>query len=385
MTTDLRTRTIVDNHCPFTGVQFSEALTGGGSFTGSFKAGWPSWTDTVSNDLMQRVIWPLRHGKPVGAYVFSKMGPYDPAVDVKVPIQAIHLGSVLARRVIKDTLSFSGVDQNNILRDLIRYAIGGTTVYSSPVVNASYDPKNIPWITLDSTLSGVLRDRLETPGNTDDGYPASARKIVDTCLRQLSQLDGGVEFRWLYGLDSSGFPFMKLDTGGATNNHWVGRPRGSVPTLVFEHPSATVASASYGADGEKIVTRAHVLGAEREGSRPIGEATFTAPIGGSGALLDEGYPLLESVWSESSVQEQATLDAKAQGRLGAAADAWSLTLNGWLDPQFTTYGLGDFVVLRVLRADGVQLPDRDLRITGWSVQIDDTGVQEKVTPTLEAW
>lgn len=377
MVTDLRTRTIVDQACPFTEVSFDEGLRGTGGFRGKFPTGRPSWSDRLSDDGMRRVVWPMRFGRPVGAFVFTAGSPVDPWRSPVQPIECQHLASIFARRVISHTLTFNQVDQNNILRDLVRYSLGQSTQYTTPTLGTGFVPAAIPWITLDTNLSGILRDRKETEGNTDDGYPASARKNVATCMSQVADLVDGVEWRWVYGLDTDGYPYMKLDTGGPGNYHRVGRPPGALPPLVFEHPSRTVLSAVYGFDSTKIVSHAHVLGQQREDNQPIGEGTL-------GWLYDAGYPLLESVFSESSVQSQDVLTGKAQGKVAASDDAWALTLDGQSEPAFTTYGLGDVVTLRVRRQDGKQLPDRaDQRITGWSVRVDDSGASEVVTPTLE--
>lgn len=375
LVTDLRTTQVI-GRCPLTSVTFAEQLGGVGSFTGRTPAAWPGWSLLPGDDLKKRIIWPMRAGRPVGAYLLSKVPAFDPAIEQDRGVQADHLAAIFMRRVIRDTISFTQVDQNNIIRDLFRYGLGTPTQFASPIVNGTTLGKAIPWIRLDSTTSGVLRDRKEVAGNTDDGYPAAARKIIGTCVKQLTELDDGAELRWLYGLDSAGLPYMQLDTGGASNSHRVGRPKGDTPQIVFEHPSRTVASARFGADGDTIVTRAHVTGQEKEGSRPVGESTGST-------LIDQGVPLLESVWSESSVQEQATLDAKAAARRTGAARSWTLSLNGDLPPTFTTYGLGDVVTLRVRRLDGVQMPDQDLRVTGWSVDVDDSLIRETVQPTVE--
>lgn len=374
--TDLITSQVV-GRVPFTGVSFTQTLDGKGSFTGSTLLSHPAWSDRLSDDLWRRVIWPVRAGKPVGAFVFNKM-PGAGLRDDSRPIGAVHLAQVFMRRVVQDTLVFSGVDQNNILRDLVRYALGRSTLYAS--AGATLQPVGstaVPWIRLDSVESGVLRDRLETPGNTDDGYTAQSRKIIGTCMDQLRDLQDGCEFRWLYGLDStSGLPFMLLDTGGPGNDHKVGRAAGQAPQVMFEFPSNTVADAAYGADGDAIVGRAHVVGQDREGTRPVGTYTDTW-------LLNQGYPLLESVWTESSVQQQATLDAKAAAHRYGASESLTLTLNGNLPPTFTTYELGDHVLFRATRPDGKKLSDETLRVTGWTVKIPDTGVGETVTPTVD--
>jgi hypothetical protein len=143
----------------------------------------------------------------------------------------------------------------------------------------------------------------------------------------------------------------------------------------FEFPGGNVLTCNYGVDGETLINRADVLGQEREGSKPIGSATWVDTI-------NDGLPLREGVWSESSVSEQATLDQKAWWRIAGHTEAWSLTLSGQRSPVFGSWEIGDFVLLRVKRL-GVKLPIQRLRITGWSIKVDDTGLSETITPTLE--
>lgn len=373
--TDLRTTQDI-GRMPFTEVKFDQALDGSGSFSALTAPSHPGWSDNMADDLMRRVIWPLRAGKPVGAFVFSAMPTADLSAEVR-PIRAVPLSALLMRRVIRHTLAFSQVDQNEILRDLMRYALGRGTVNAQVNAALPLEIAGIPWVKLDTTTSGVLRDRMETPGSTDDGYTATGRKVVGSCMANLRELQDGPEFRWLYGLDPSGLPYMLLDTGGPGEGHRVGRTMGlTPPPIVFEFPSQSVAECSYGADGEAMTTTAHVTGQDREGVRPVGMATRTD-------LLDQGYPLLESVSSESSVQDQGLLDEKATARTSAAAVSLSLKLNGNHPPTFTTYGLGDIAVLRARRADGRRLPDQPIRFTGWSVEVPDSGVDETVSPTVE--
>lgn len=374
LVTDLRTKREI-GRLPFTNVRFDQALDGSGSFTADTDSSHTAWSDNLADDLMRRVIWPVRAGQPVGAFLLAALPPADMATAVK-PVRAVSLAAVLKRRLIQHTLAFNQIDQNEIIRDLIRYALGRGSLVAQVNAALPLSWAAVPWIWLDTNKSGVLRDRLETPGNTDDGYTANGRKVVGDCLDKLRDLEGGAEFRWLYGLDTAGMPAMRLDTGGPPNDHKVGRAPGAAGQLVFEYPSRTVAKCDLGADGEAMVTRAHVVGQDREGVRPIGVATDQS-------LLDQGYPLLESVWSESSVQEQQTLDAKAAARRSGRSEAVSLVLNGDLPPVFTTYALGDHCALRVRRHDGVRLPDRVIRFTGWSVEVPDSGVGEKVTPAVE--
>ena len=56
--------------------------------------------------------------------------------------------------------------------------------------------------------------------------------------------------------------------------------------------------------------------------------------------------------------------------------------SGHRSAVFGSWEIGDFVLLRVKRG-GKKLPVQRLRITGWSIKVDDTGLSETITPTLE--
>jgi len=374
--TDLTTATVLDAQVPFTGVTFTDSLSGGGgSFTGTIDVDYqgPGFSEWPSNDGLRRVVWPCRDGKPTGAYLLTGVSPAA-ADATQMRWKGVRLDWILGQRVIVDTLTFISVDQNDILRDLMLYGLCRWTLFSSPAVQRTgmLPQGAVPWFVMDSTRSGVLRTRQETQGNTDDGYPGASRKVVAQMAKNLTELDQGIEYRWLYRLGSTGLPEMVLDTGGP--RLLVGTPEDTTgPKLTFDYPGGNISSASWGFDSTAIVTSAHVLGQRQDTTQPIGSATYPD-------LWEQGFPLIEKVASESSVQSQSILDGKAAGMIHAADDAWSLTLDGNRRPRFGEYGLGDYVTLRITRAG--QRRDRSMRITGWSVSIEADG-QEKVTPTVE--
>jgi hypothetical protein len=381
MVLDTTTRTLVARHVPFTKVSFSDSLCGdGGTFSAEFPIGHPAFTEWVSSDQLRRVIVPCRDGVPQGFYLLTEV-PTNDAASVMQPVRGQRLDWLFGKRAITQTLTFNSVDQNRIMRDLMRFGMGRSTVYASPSQILESDvlaAAQIPWIVLDDTVSGVTRVRQETTGNADDGYPGTSRKIVAQMVQNLTNLRDesgtrGPEYRWLYRMNN-GWPEMVLDTAGPSFR--VGKPEDS-GVVSFEYPGGrrgTVRSAQYGSDGTTIVTRGHVVGQKQDTAIPVGMATY-------GGLMDLGFPLIDKVSSESSVQDQGVLDAKAAGLLWAADDAWSLTLDGGGNPSWGSYAIGDWVVLRVRQ--GATPKRRSMRITGWTIAPSDTGVSEKITPTLQ--
>lgn len=374
LVTDLTTPTVIDAQLPVTGMTFTDTLNGGG---GSFEGVIPSdrLSSRLEDDGLRRVLWPCRDGVPQGAYVLMG-GRWDAAKPGR-SIRGVRLDGVLSDRVLSKTLTFMvPTDQNDIFRDILRFAVGRQTIFTQPLVDQTdmLPQAAVPWFFTDAAASGINHIRQETPGNLDDGYPAAARKNVAQMLQNLTDLDNGSEYRWLYRMNLSGLPEMVLDMAGPT--HTVGTPQDYASRLTLDYPGGNVRSAAFGFDAGTLVTRAHVVGQKQDTGTPIGGAT-------SPALWAQGFPLVEKTVSEGSVQSQSVLDAKAAGMLTGVRSAWSIVLDGGRRPSFGTYGLGDWVTLRVQQA-GARRIDTPVRITGWSVKVDDSGTFETVTPTLEA-
>lgn len=376
MITDTTTRTLVARHVPMTKVSFSDSLDGGGSFQAQTDVDRPEFSEWVSGDQLRRVIWPCRNGVPQGAFLLTDLPAVDAATTVQ-PLRAQRLDWLFGYRAITQTLTFPGVDQNHILRDLLRFGMGRLTEFATPNALIESDVRaaaQIPWMTLDGRTSGVSRVRQETTGNSDDGYPGSARKIVSQMVGNITKLEQGPEYRWLYKMAPDGLPEMVLDTAGP--GLLVGKPEDDPARVSFEYPSGrngNVQSATYGSDGTKIVTRGHILGQKQGDETPIGTAVYAD-------LHAAGFPLMDRVATESSVQSQDVLNGKAAGLLHAADDAWSLSLDGAGNPGWGTYSLGDWCVLRVRQ--GRTPRRRSMRITAWSIAVEDSGRSEKITPTV---
>jgi len=365
-------QTIVQRHVPMTGVTFTDSLTSGGGFQGTYEWDFPG-TDV---DVINRVcVWPMRDGAPQGCYLLNK----KPSTNMLSPAQqvsGVRVDHVLWKRLIRQTLTFLNVDQHDIFRDLMRYGLGLPTLFASPAVNpdsAVSGSMQVPWFRFSSNISGQpLMTRQETPGNTDDGYPGASRKNVGNCLTQLTQIENGPEYKLAYGLDpATGLPYVLVVLGTPRVGHGTDFPA----KPVFEFPGGNVLTCSYGADGDTLVTRADVLGQDQGGTKPIGTATWTD-------ALNEGLPLYEDVTSESSVSQQNTLDVKAARRLAGHTEGWSITVSGQRSPVFGSWEIGDFVFMRVKRL-GKKQPISAVRVTGWSIKVDDSGLSETITPTIE--
>ena len=341
---------------------------------GSFSAVAPTSHKADIFKPWKRIYWVCRDTRPLAAYILTACPAASWSV-AKRQVQGKRVDVLFDKRLIRDDLNFNAVDQHHIYRDLIRYAVGLPTQYTTPPTITKSNPVAggsplAPWLVLDSSVSGVTRDRLVTAGNNSDGYPASARKAIGACLKQLSEL----------GQDSDARPGPERritttrEGGVLTATIELATPTIGRTSVVatLQYPG-NVTELSDGVDGGPTATFVETLGDEVSGSRKIGSATDTA-------AFDDGYPLLEEVASASNVSEQNTLDDLASGRLTRPVTSYSLTLDGRMQPVFGSYALGDRVLLTAKRG-GAQQPSISLRVTGWSV---DLSAGEKISLTVAA-
>lgn len=317
-----------------------------------------------------RVVWPCWNGEPWCAYVITGNAGADPVFDETVTIQGVRADiAMMAMQDIRHNIQFVSVDQFRIYQDLFNYGRGLTTNYSTgPVTGSSARVPQGSWMRCTfPALSGVVRTRRIVPGNQEDGYPANARKIIETCLKQLTELEDGFERRVGASINVDGDPEMVVVLGYPRVGY-------NLPKVVFEYPSETVRTCTKAKDGSRFATRVDYIGQESNGSRPIGTALDRG-------ALDAGYPLLARIMSASDVSEVSTLTAKARGKLtGKVPVSWQVTLDPLRQPVWGDYKLGDHILLR-LRRTPVQ--DYTLRIIGLSVDVSDDG-QAVVTPTLQS-
>lgn len=369
---------VIARELPLTGpLRFTQQLRGQGTLDAQIQTH-PAFSTPITDDYWARVLWPCKDGAPVGCYAFTRHG--WKAGTPGIVIRGVAAESVLMRRLIRHDLQFSAVDQNNILRDLIRYGTGQATQYTlGGAVNPHYPgPAAIPWWTTTTGVSGVTRDRLITTGNLQDGYPGDQRKVIGDEIRKLTELGSDVDVSTTPGPELRCLPYRDSATNDPRLLLDVGYPRvgGTDPTRVLiSHPSGSVTDIAYEGSGDELTTFVEFGGQQVEGTgRPFGSAVDAARMGA-------GTPYLARAWSETNVSTVATLNAKASARLGGVAAGWRVTLDGTRPPLFGLhYAVGDFVTLQVMR-DGARESSVQ-RITGWDVTVN--GHQETVSLSLEA-
>ena len=303
------------------------------------------------------VIWPLRDERPVGCFlVWARPGYTSGATSMT--IQADRIDSLLAARTVRDTLQFSQVDQLDIARDLIRYALGRPMLHVLEQPPSTGPAADVPWLRLDDTLSGVLRDRLDV-----NGYQGSSRKKIIDLLTELAAVEGGFEQRIDYAIDpATNTPYATWRFGYPTLG-----VSAEDTQLGFEHPGA-VEELTLDEDGYTSATLVDLMGAGE------GEATI---IGTAATETDDGGPLLEMAVRQTSITQQSTADAKAAAELAdrlGVNEGWKLRLRADAQPVFGSYVLGDHIVVRVSDSRWA-LREVVLRVIGWDVHPGATSVE----------
>lgn len=358
---------------------FTGSLRGRGTFDAVIEPH-PAFSTPMQVDYWARVLWPCKDGQPYGCYAFTKHGRSSRAPG-QVTIHGDSADGMLQRRLIRHDMQFSQVDQNDIVRDLIRYGTGQSTLFTLGGSVTPHYPQysTVAWWTVTPGLSGVKRDRLITPGNQTDGYVAESRKVVGDEITNLLELGGepgsaslpGPELRLMPYLDSAtGDPRLQLDLGYP-------RVGNQDPTrILFDYPGGNVASFDMAGDGTGLATYTEVGGQQTDGTaRPFGTAV-------DGNLLAAGVPYLARFWSDTGTAGQGTLDSKAAARLGGGAVGWSAELDGTRSPRFgLNYTVGDYGTFRITEG-GVRWADQALRITDWKMVA--AGLQETVSVGLAA-
>lgn len=376
-TTDLLTGVRVSEHVPFTGVSFQDTLMDGGSFTGTMPLDFAALSPDLRDHAGRWVTWPSRDGVPFGAFWWMS-GPTVGLDSTVQQVQAARFDAVFKdRRVVRD-LVFTNQDQLDVARDLFREGAGlGTTFTAPPLApDVSWSPAAaIPWLRLGAQTSTTVISRTQVVnGQDDDGFRAKARKPILDCVKALAD-NAGFEFVPRYGVDpTTGDLFARIDFGAPM----VGTPAWNADRIVLEYPGGNIVGGSYAWDAANTITRDDVVGGEAAGAVVVGSATSTA-------MHAAGYPLRMSARSENSITDQTDLTGKATAGLARRArimDGYSLVLDGSTDPVLGSYGIGDHVTIRVRRGNRTTIDERIVRIVGWTIKVDDSGLSETVVPTL---
>lgn len=360
---DLRTNRITAE-IPLTGAKPTKRLGAAGSMSGTWTLS-SRWSGDDPYGLTRparTALYALRDGRPMWGGVLWTSS-YD-STNGQIQLGAADWWSYFDHRKVLPLLgatptvtdvaqvetTYTATDQNDIARALVALA-------------ATHTGGDIG-ITVDTTTSGVLRDR------TYYGYDLPD---VGQVLQQLSEVDGGpdIMFDTATDLDTDGRPvrLMRLGTPllGQMGSPWVFETGANI--LAYQWPS----------DGTRMTTRAFAKGEGSERGSLIAVAEDTT-------RYDDGWALLETDTSYHTVAETDTLQGHADAdryaaRLPVVLPTITVAGNGLnnrgqkVGPAIGEYGPGDDA--RVIISDPFFSAglDTTMRIVAITLDPGDDGVE----------
>lgn len=291
------------------------------------------------------VLWVLQDSYPIWAGIVWNWA-HTSAVSNQLPIGAVEIGSLFARRQIRADQVYVGADLFAIARGLITYATGKT---NGAVANLG----------LGSNLSGVTASPT---------FPAAnLGKVLDLLNSLCAQYN--FEYSFNPGLDASGNLAITLQLGYPVIGRQV-----AATNLQFLYPGH-VSDYGFPRVGMNSVNS---LVATANGGGGAAWVSNPATHGLNSADLAAGYPLMEDsvAYSAIAVAVQPQIDAVADGRLPALSGTTTVPTVTVAGGQFPTAGqvqLGDeaWLVatssLHPANPDGSPGLQAKVRIIGWTL------------------
>lgn len=306
------------------------------------------------------VLWVLQDNYPVWAGVVWDWA-HSSAKSDQLPIVATEIGSLFNRRQVRVDQIYNGVDQFNIIRNLINYALGKTNGGVAQLVHTT-------------NLSGVL---------VSEPFPASNLGKI------MSLVDGictkyNIEYAFDPGTNPNGQPIITLRIGTLAT---MGRPYSSTQLqLVYPGNLTDYAWPRTGSAGtNSLIATAGGQGGSAWVSNPATHGLDTAD-------LARGYPLLEDSisYTGSVISAQSGIDAYADGKqllVAKSPTIPSATIAGGQSPTVQQIQLGDhaaFIGTSSLHPPVGNAPGivQDVRIIGWTVHPPGDGNAESTDLVL---
>lgn len=360
---DLRTDEVVDV-LPIGGVSYDDYIGKSGSFSGSIPLPGPGIAARVRQVLLpgRTMLYLERDGQVSwGGALWTRTPARDARGQMTCAVQAAGLESILrGHRLLFDNLTFTGVDQMEIARQLVAY----TQALTGGQLGIEIDY---------SQMSGTLRDRT---------YSRYDLPWIGQLLDQLSAVQGGPEWRIQIYRDSSGVRHRRLILG--------------TPLL----PSAatdTVLTSPAGARGEGAIT-AYSLpedatvqantwisrGASTNSDQASASVPLMSALQVSAADLAEGWPRLDGTDDHTDVAVQATLDSYAAASLARWRHPVTIPAVTVTAPPGRRPELGSYVQLRIVDNWYPEGLSSRYRVVGYKVAPEERSRSESTDLYLEA-
>lgn len=308
------------------------------------------------------LLWAQQDGYPVWAGVVWDWN-HQSAASNQLPIIANELGSLFARRQIRDNLTggiWTGADEFDVLRQLVAYATN-TSIKGTQAAVAQ--------LVMTTNESGVA---------VSESFQATNLTKVLDALDQTSQ-KYGLEYAWDPGLSSTGAPIITMRIGTTAT---MGRPYSATNLqLVFPANAVDYMWPRTGSQGRNSLL------AIASGSGGTAWASNFTTHGRDTADLAAGYPLLEDSisYTGSVIGAQSQIDTFADNRQLLVAKTPTIgrfSIAGGQTPLVRQVQLGDHAMAIATSTYHPAGPGgapglvQDGRITGWTVYPPDAQMQQ---------
>lgn len=330
---DLVTGTIREE-MPFSGVTYSQVLNGPGAFQATI--GLRHRKATRANlDPGRTVIYVERDGVLLwGGILWAASVSAD---DGKISLNGQGFWSYFRRRVLRETKTYTGIDQLAIAQDLVSWA-------------QSQDGGDIN-VAIGSETSGVLRDRT---------YNDWERKPIGEAVEQLAAVEGGFDFAIDVDYDSG---------GGITRTLRLSYPRRGRDTSIVFELGTNLGAFTQQVDASVQANQIDVLGAGDGSSMLIATVSDTSAI--------PQYPLLDDVLTYKDVTLIDTLEGHGNAALAARAtpvETIPTIAQFGPDTGLGSYITGDEATVR--GSAGFIDVEQRVRIIEISVKVDEQSSEE---------
>lgn len=335
------------------------------------KTGSLQGTVTISNrDLAQRAKAALIPGRTMlyleqstifgtetvwGGILWTRTPTADARGMLTLPIQAGALeGYFRSHRLLVDTMTYAGMDQLEIARQLIYWAQS----QSGGNLNIEVDY---------SQVSGVLRDRT---------YSRYDLPWIGGLVDQLAAVDGGFEWRIQCYADATGQTHRALRLGYPKLT--VG-----VSDVVIDSPGA-IRGYALPEDATLMANAWQSRGASINQNQAAASVPLMSPLLTSPTDIAAGWPRMDGTSDYSTIDVQATLDAHAaadlaRSRMPVVIPSVSYKSGDRIQPQ-----LGSFVRLRIQDDWYTELHSARYRVVGLKATPEERGRPDSTALYLEA-
>jgi hypothetical protein len=273
LTSNCLTGALMGDYLPLEPQSFSRTINASGTFTGSLNLIPSSPQQNAANlaaiTPRKAVLWVLQDGTPIWNGILWDWTPTT-ILQNQVPIQAATLESLLQKRLISTTLTYTSADVFDMARGIIQYAFSKTP--NGQVAGITY-----------TTAQSGITDTVTFDGTQNQDCLAALGTLVSTY---------GIEFSFRPYLDAGGNLRTSVDLGYPA----LGQPY-PASGLAYSFPGNLLdyqftATGSSGANS--LTGSAQSASASGSGVALTGSAIDSTDIG-------NGYPLTEEAISPTGV------------------------------------------------------------------------------------